>query len=63
MKTNSLAEATSKDAPSQTNQAPDGPPNANLGNLAVGRPFAMGYRRLAQSGRSPARGSDESAFM
>jgi hypothetical protein len=63
MKTTSTADTTAKDAPPQINQTPDGPPTATLGNLTVGQPFAMAYSRLAQSGRSPARGSDESAFM
>jgi hypothetical protein len=63
MKTMSTVAATSKGAPSQTNQPPDGPANAKVGNLIAGRTFSMGYSRLAQSGRSPVRGSDESAFM
>jgi hypothetical protein len=63
MKTMFTPEAPSKDARSQSNQTPDRTSNAKSGNLSVGRPFAMGYSRLAQSGRSPVRGSDESAYM
>jgi hypothetical protein len=63
MKTMFTPKATSKSAPSQSNQTPDGPLNSRLQDITVGRPFSMGYGPLTQSGRSPARGSDESAFM
>ena len=60
MKTTFTAEAPFKDAPSKTNAKP---PNGKLGNLTVTRPLSMGYSRLAQSGRGPVQGSDESVFM
>jgi hypothetical protein len=63
MKTLSTSEATFEDARLEINQTLNGLQNVKLGDRGVGRPFLAAYHRPVQSGRSFARGYDDSDFM
>lgn len=63
MKNHFVNETIPKAGQSGTIQTPNGLPNGNGRKLRGNNPSLAGFTWSPQSGRSPARGSDESALM
>jgi hypothetical protein len=63
MKTHFIDETIPKGGQSGTIQTPNGLQNGNGQKLRGNHPSLAGFSWSPQSGRSPARGSDESALM